>query len=387
MAGWAGFGSVPIDLSPNYLGAITWENGGPGSGTRSMMNLNGEALDLWTGTVGGAVTSIAFTDPNGVTQTFSITSSTTAAQIVAAIYASTTETLTEWATVSAPSSTVLVTAKDPSYTIVMTATTNITWAHTTTGSVGTDLRQGRAVMKGVIGTQPGAISQFAVKTVDNLALQVLTLSPVYGASSSYDVTVRLFNYKNGVTQDIACGVVVANTNTATDCTNIAAAINAAMPANTVIADGTSGTTVVCTAEVKGLAFDVIVNISGGTATCARAYTTGAPGSVSTDLAAAIAGVVPHSAAIVANSSGIAVWQAGRNGPVFCGGGHITVEDVNSDSPSSGASVWVNTGATNPGAFGYAAAADMCPLPREMASVISVDTAGRVKINFNSAANV
>lgn len=386
-ANFWGFGSVPIDYSPNFLGAVTWEPNGPGSSQVTMINLDDAALDVWTGTVGGTVTSIAFTDPSGVAQSFSISSSTTAAAVVAGIEASSTETLTAWANLAVTgASTFTVTSKQPGMNLTLTATTGVTYSHTTTGSLGSDLKQGRAVMLGTIGTQPGAISIQSVKTVDNLSDQVVTLSPVYGASSSYDITVRLYNYKNGVTQDIACGVVVANTNTATDCTAIAAAINAAMPSNTVIADGTSGTTVVCTAEVSGLAFDINVNISGGTATCAKAYTTGAPGNRLTDLAAAIAGIVPHSTNIVQDASGNPVWQAGRPGLVCVGPADITVEDLNSDNPSTGAAVWVNTGVTNPGAFGYAAGADMCPLPRSMAQVVAEDTGGNVKIMFNALMN-
>lgn len=385
--GWPGFTTVPTDLSPNLLGAVTWEAGGPGSALVTMRNTDDEALDVWTGTVGGAATAITFTDPNGVVNTFTITSSSTAATVVAAILANQTQTLTSWADLAVTgASTFTVTAKDPSYTLTLTNGSNITYAHTTTGSVGSDLKQGRAVMLGTMGTGPGAQSVPSVKTLDNLVVQVLTLSPVFAASSFYAIVVRLYNYKNGVTQDIACGKVAADTNTATDCTAIAAAINAAMPTNTVIADGTSGTTVVCTAEVKGLAFDVIVTISGGSATCARAYTTGAPGSRLSDITAAIAGFVPHSSAIVANSSGSPVWRAEQPGPVFIGLGHITVEDINSDNPSTGQAGWINTGSSTPGAVGWAAGTDMCPLPRSMLQCVNEDTGGYVKAMFNCAQN-
>jgi hypothetical protein len=242
-------------------------------------------------------------------------------------------------------------------------------------------------MSTAVGSQPGAIGKLLVKAVDNLAVQVLTLSPVYGASSFYSIVVRLFSYKNGVTQDIACGKVAATSDTATDCTNIAAAIDAAMPTNTVDADGTSGTTVVCTAEVKGLAFDVIVTISGGAATCARAYTTGSPGDKTTDLNAAFVGFVPHSGKIVQDSSGNPVWQAGQSGPVAGATAfRITLEDPNNEDPTRGTSVWVRTAADSTldkiGSVQFAAGAGLAPLSREKAFAEYTDTNGGARIYCN-----
>ena len=384
-ANFWGFGSVPVDYSPNFLGAITWEAAGPGSSQVTMLNLDDEALDLWTATVGGAVTSVAFTDPTGTAQTITIASSTTAAAVVAAIEANSTETLTAWATLTVTgASTFTVQSKQPGMNLTLPNTSNLTWAHTTTGSVGSDLKQGRAVMLGAIGTQPGAISMQTVKTLDNLSYQVQTWAITYAASSYYDVIVTVKNFKNGVDQVVSVGKVLADTNDATTATAIATAINAAMPAYTVAATTNSGN-LILTAEVRGLAIVSSINVSGGAGAAALTYTTGAPGDRTTDLSAAIAGIVPHSSVIVQDSSGNPVWQGGRPGLVCVGQAHISVEDINSDNPATGASCWVNTGTSTPGAFGYATGADMCPLPRAMAQVVAED-GGNVKINFTALMN-
>lgn len=389
MAGFYGFSAVPTDQSPALIGQVTWGANGTTGALITATNVDDQALDKWTMTVSSTgPTTVSYTY-QGITYTDTIAAAATAQGVIDNLSAlSGTVVLLQIADLVATGATTwTATGKALGVSFTMVATTNQAVSHTTTGALGSDIPQGRAVMSIAVGTQPGVIGTLLAKAVDNLAVQVLTLSPVYGASSSYDVTVRLYAYKNGITQDIPCGVILADTNTATDCTAVAAAINAAMPAATVIADGTSGTTVVCTSEVKGLAFDVIVEISGGTATCARAYTTGAVGDDSTDLNAAFIGFVPHSGRIVQDSSGNPVWQVGTPGPVASIGAYkITVEDPASESPSRGTSLWIRTAANGTldkiGSVQYAAGAGLAPLSREKGFAEFTDTNGGVHLYIN-----
>jgi hypothetical protein len=82
-----------------------------------------------------------------------------------------------------------------------------------------------------------------------------------------------------------------NTDLDTTCTDIAAAINAVLPTETVIAAsvGSGGGVVTLTAEVEGADFEATVGASGhASATAAKAYTTGP--SISTSLRRAMKGI-------------------------------------------------------------------------------------------------
>ena len=396
MSGWAGFTSVPTDYSPNLIGAITFELFGPGSGTRTMLNKNDEALDLWTGTVGGAVTAISFTDPNGIAQSFSITSSTTSAQVVAAIYAASGQTLTEWATVTAPSSTVLVTAKDPSYTLTMTDGSNVTWTHSTTGSVGTAIPQARAVRRNGVGSSPGGYSTTIVDTMDGLSAQVqtLTFGGTFNTGDQFDATV----FCPALNAIVTVPTVTYATSEAATLTALAAAINTAV--DQTVANGglgISGSTLTCTtgthtligtADEPGFAFHITVAVTNGAAGSAilvsDVATTGGIGDQTTDANAAIAGIVQHSSNIIQSGSSN-VWSAGTPGPVAVAA-HITVTNAGSGTPTQSSPVYVGAAAANAGKFHFTATADTVPLSPRICSVYSVDSAGGVKLTINTTQN-
>lgn len=396
MAGWAGFQNVPTDYSPNLIGAIPYELFGPGTGTRTMLNKNDEALDLWTGTVGGAVTTISFTDPNGSAQSFTITSSATSATIVAAIYAASGETLTQWATVTAPSSTVLVTAKDPRYTLTMTNTSNITWAHTTTGSVGTDIPQGRAVRRNGVGSSPGAYSTTIVDAMDGLTAQVqtITFGGTFNTGDQFDAIV----FCPALNATVTVPTVTYATSEAATLTALAAAINTQV--DLTVANGglgisgstltcTTGThTLIATADEPGFAFRVVVNVTNGAAGSAifvsDVATTGSIGDPTTDASAGIAGCVPHASNIVQSGSSN-VWLAGTPGAVAVAV-HMTVVNAGTNTPTQSSPVYVGTASATAGKWAFEATADYVPLSPRVASVYSVDTAGGVKIMLNTVQN-
>lgn len=394
---WAGFQTVPTDYSPSLIGAITFELFGPGTGTRTMLNKNEMALDLWTGTVGGAVTSITFTDPNGIVNTFSITSSATAAAIVSAIYAASGQTLTEWATVTAPSSTVLVQAKDPNYTLTLTNTSNITWAHTTTGTLGTSLPQAVAVRRNGVGSGPGSQSTVIVDSMDGLTAQVqtLTFGGTFNTGDQFDAQV----FCPALNTMVTVPTVTYATSEAATLTALAAAINTAVDATVANGGlGISGNTLTCTtgthtliatADKPGFAFRVSVSVTNGAAGSAilvsDVATTGRIGDPTTDASAAIAGIVPHTSNIVASSSGSPIWPAGQPGAVAVAA-HITVTNYGTNTPSQSSPVYVSTASGTAGRFAFEPTADYVPLSPAICSVFSVDSAGGVKLTINTTQN-
>lgn len=324
--------------------------------------------DVWTGTVSSTgPTDLDYTGPDSVAQTYTLDAAATAAGVLAEIAEVEDEDDTGLTTfladynVTTSSLTITATAKDPSVVGTLVNSTNLAWTHTTTGAEGSDLPLARAVMLVNSGSGVAGAGVPMAGLMSEVGDQVITLTPVYGASSYYNIVVRLKNWRNGEDASISVGKIAADTNTATDCTAIALAINNKLDANTFIASGTSGTTVTLTAEVSGLTAEVEVTISGGAATCAVAYTTGAPGNEDYDADAALLGVVEFGTHIVYNSSGSPILEKRQVGPVLRGPGSILVDPT--DTPTEGGSVWIGTAAANAGKFAAAAAADYAPISR------------------------
>lgn len=145
-----------------------------------------------------------------------------------------------------------------------------------------------AVEFGLVCATDGYVTNEGVKkvfvpTTATFTAQVITLTFAGNTGSYYHGTVQI----NGKTYP--WGGVVWDTNLATTLTAIAAAINAVMPAETVIADGSSGTVITLTAEVEGAEFDADAHAQGhADAEATKAYTTGP--SLSTSLKRAFVGM-------------------------------------------------------------------------------------------------
>jgi len=124
-----------------------------------------------------------------------------------------------------------------------------------------------------------------VPTTADFTAQRISLTFAGDAASYYHGTVQI----NGRTYP--WGGVVWDTNVDTTCTAIMNAINAVMPAETVIAASTGGSTgiVTLTAEVEGAEFDADAHAQGhASAECTKAYTTGP--SVATSLLRSMVGI-------------------------------------------------------------------------------------------------
>ncbi len=166
-----------------------------------------------------------------------------------------------------------------------------------------------------------------------LTAQVDTLTVDYAVGESYTVTIAI----DGETYQI--GPVAATVDDATTSAAIATAINAMMPANTVIATNPAATSVVLTAEVAGKAFKTTPGlVSGTTARLSLAHTTSGP---LTDINLCFAGISVYSTdtealvvegdvAAYAANSGVKVMRKGR------------IYVSNSEDPTTSDKVYVQT---------------------------------------------
>lgn len=130
-----------------------------------------------------------------------------------------------------------------------------------------------------------AVKKVFVPTTSLLTAQVISLTFAGNTSSYYHGSVDV----NG--KRYMWGGVVWDTDLDTTCTAIAAAINAVMPTETVIAAsvGSGGGVITLTAEVEGAEFDADAHAQGhASAEATKAYTTGP--STSTSLRRAFAGI-------------------------------------------------------------------------------------------------
>lgn len=131
----------------------------------------------------------------------------------------------------------------------------------------------------------GSTKKGYVPTTANFTAQVISLTFAGNTAAYYSGTVEI----NG--KSYPWGGVVWNTDLNTTCTAIAAAINAVMPAETVLAAsvGSGGGVVTLTAEVEGAEFDATAHASGhADAEATKAYTTGP--SLATSLQRAMLGL-------------------------------------------------------------------------------------------------
>ncbi len=164
---------------------------------------------------------------------------------------------------------------------------NLSLALTTSNAEAAAVGFGLAVVKTPQGADdnqlPGGVALDSLFTA-----QVVTVDYTYNASDT--LTVVIFDKHNG-NREIARAVHTLATSKDASSTALAAALNAQLPANTVIAAnaGASGYEITLTAEVAGLEFDVAVYSSDpGTVAESAAYTTGP--NLSTSLLRAFTGI-------------------------------------------------------------------------------------------------
>lgn len=345
----------------------------------SAINGYAVATDIWTPTVGGSTTSIVYQAPDASSATtYTIAAVTTVAQLAERFGDLSTalgRDVTEWFTVD--QTTAVCTAKNPGITGTFTNAGSITWAHTDTGSSGTDIPVGRMVLLSGIATAAGAVGSYKMRlpaastTLNPDSNQVITFTPSAGIGAGDQIRLIV---RSRYLPRATCTIEVShNTDLATTLADLVTDANTILDlgidagglgSGFGVVASTGGTTLVLTSDVKGYAFDAdmtIVNGASGTMTLtSKVYTTGAPGDIDTDVVPNLLGIVGRGGQSSANSSGAPVVQPLKVGELArCG----KVLVVNSQSPAVNDVVWMDpaTGLLyNAGASGY------IPLPNDKA---------------------
>lgn len=316
----------------------------------SCLNASAVSLDVWTPTVGGAYTEITTTMPDESASVTTSATGSTAANLADDL--SSIDRVTQWYSIN--ESTAVVTGLIAGEVATFTNTTNITWAHTTTGSEGEDIPVGYGVIRTGGGTSPGmtGVLEVGLPTTSSETAQVKTYAITYNASGFYSCKV-LWNGKWYESANVAGTADDAGTAAA-----LATAINAVLPTESVIASNSSGSFIL-TSEVEGQSFDAIVVASGhDSAEAVPTYTTGNPGSATTDLLADFVGVVTRVGSIN-DSSGNAVINPMRMCSVLTRG---TIVVENSQTVAWGDQVFLSVASSTKGKFYNANATDYVPLP-------------------------
>ena len=287
--------ALPIGL----IGALLLGSYHPRSDT--VVNATGQAAQVTTIAVPASVdnSTVYSVIIDGVTSSYTSDASATQAELGAGIAA---------ALAAEPGARGQMTGAYSGGTLTLTGT-YAGVAHTVTVSGGTgsnvfgtpstttSASMGTSVPFGVAVQSQGYVSGTGVKSGSSpittaFTAQVISFTFAGNTASYYSGTVSI----NG--RVYAWSGVVWDTNLDTTCTAIAAAINAVMPTETVIAAsvGSGGGVVTLTAEVEGAEFDATAAAVGhADAEQTKAYTTGP--SISTSLVRALVGVSARKASI------------------------------------------------------------------------------------------
>jgi hypothetical protein len=246
--------------------------------TKSGLNTNPQALEVWTIAVPATVENAAayFVAEGGQTATH-ITTTTVQDDLGAgldtqfglngvlssrwtSVYDTGTNVLTFTGTHTSVSGTFTVSS---GFTDDLGAPSQVTPAATAD-----PVKFGRALVSLAFGTDTPNRDVLVAKAADFTA-QVMTFTIAAAAGDSLTPVLRM----NGQTYQGAA--VPFNTNLATTCTDLAAEIDNIAPANVGVTGGSGATTVTATAEVAGAKFELdIIAAVGSTASATKAYTTG-----------------------------------------------------------------------------------------------------------------
>lgn len=245
-------------------------------GKDSAYNGVGAVANIWANTITASTGSVAFehvirdTVTNAVVATVSGTtgaSSSTASLVAADVLAAWQADVDANAamTISRVTDTLTATARATgvSYTVSSTTTGHTAWSESTASGVPSNVRPGRCVFRS--GSVHGQ-AKVGLAAKGSFTAQVQTDTVAGGAGDSWTPIITIGG------QEYVGDAIAYNTSVTQTATDIAAEINAIMPAETVIA--TSGTgTVIYTAEVEGAEFSarLVTALSGEVA---KVLTTG-----------------------------------------------------------------------------------------------------------------
>ena len=235
----------------------------------SAVNADPQAVDVWTVLVASVTNSFEYVLTfDGVTVSYTSDGSASKAEIADGLAeAINTEPVVRgrFEAVSDGVDTIVITGLQPADVTVLTDNTaDLTTTHTTTADEADPIPFGRLIMSA--GFDDGArLCRLAASS--GMTAQVDTLTIDYAANEVYliDITIEGVTYKFAVNAD---------TDDATTSAAIFNAINARMPANSVVATNPAATSVVLTGEVAGKVFVTSVGTESATvANLSLAHTT------------------------------------------------------------------------------------------------------------------
>lgn len=350
--------AVRTTFLAGVLGLLAFPDGNPFIQTG--INSAPQAYEVHTITVAGSPTnSHEFTVTiNGIDCSYTSDGSATSQEVVDGLTEAINNEPGVRATVRAvatSSTVVTVTAITPGVAFTMTDSDGDLTCATSTAAASADAIEFGRLVVGAASLDSTLHLPSVFKPVSTyLTAQVETLTATYSAAEVYYVQIAIEEQTYGPV------AVTANTDSATTATDIATAVNAIMPANSVLAAATSGGALTLTAEVAGKAFSVIYGTKSGTAArLTLAHTTATD---LTDIARCMRGITTLHADTQATTIGGGTSSYAANEAVnYCTNGCVWVASTESVTP--GSDVYVETSGASAGLFYTTTSATRIKLPR------------------------
>ena len=369
-----GFGDVRARARQGRVGELVYQSKG-GNHDGAGFNKEGQAAQIGTIVVDTSTADTVYTwTINGVTMTYTSDSSTSTTEIAAGIAAVINAEPLVRGQVSASAATATVTLTGTNVGVAFTASDSdarltTTEASTAAASAST-IPFGRAVID--TGRNTGEGEQLlGVASTATFVPQVVTLTATYVASAQ--ISVRVFEIRGSERKLLAESNFTSATDLDTTLDGLVAALNTALPANSVLAAANlaTATAILLTTEIDGLEIDAeITHITGGASVpvFSIAYTTGP--SISTSLNRAFLGVSQYSAAVEATSysaTAEAEYPANAMVPFWKAAGGDSVWVASAEAPTSADAVYVELApGSTAGRFYAASSATRVALARSKA---------------------
>lgn len=350
--------AVRTTFLAGVLGLLAFPDGN--AFVQTGINSAPQAYEVHTITVAGSPTnSHEFTVTiNGIDCSYTSDASATSQEVVDGLTEAINNEPGVRATVRAvatSSTVVTVTAITPGVAFTMTdADSDLTCATSTSAASADAIEFGRLVCSAASLDSTLHLPSVFKPVSTYLTAQVETLTATYSAGEVYYVQIAIEEQVYGPV------AVTANTDSATTATDIASAVNGMMPANSVIAAGTSGGALTLTAEVAGKAFSVVYGTKSGTAArLTLAHTTATD---LTDIARCMRGITTLHTDVQATSIGGGTSSyAANEGVNYVTNGCVWVASTESVTP--GSDVYMETSGASAGLFYTTTSATRIKLPR------------------------
>jgi len=309
--------------------------------SETLINSDPQAVQVYTVVVNTEANSTVYTyTVDGVDVSITSDPSATKAEIAAALVAEHDITPHAYGLFTAATDgvdTVTLTARNVAVDVVVSdSDSRLTTTETTAPAAASEVAFGRAIVNLQTGDGEGTDTCAEVYAA-KLTAQVSTLTVVFSLGEIYIISIDV----NGAGPVIV--QVPGNTDTATTTTDIVTAINAIMPANTVLAASSVSGTITLTAEIKGLPFVTGVGSKTGTASrLVLAHTVSGP---LTDINQCVTGIsLLSNATEVTAIAGSEAKYGPNQGVQVLTSGRIWVENTQTPTPSVGVYIETTAGA-------------------------------------------